>query len=76
MMQLVLIILTKKKRNDPLLRIVRTVAQCSQTSLGETCWGLSTHFGGNKLSFPTPMQTHIFDNQSNGYGRFKNNIHA
>jgi hypothetical protein len=37
---------------------------------------VSSNFGGNKLRFLTPMQTHIFDNQSNGYGRFKHNIRA
>jgi hypothetical protein len=33
----------------------------------ETCWGLNTCSEGNKLIFPTPTQTHIFDNRSNGY---------
>jgi hypothetical protein len=35
--------------------------------MGEPCWGLNTKCGGNKLRFPTPTQTHVFDNRSNGY---------
>jgi hypothetical protein len=34
---------------------------------GETCWGLSTKTAGDQLSFPTPTQTHVFDNHSNSY---------
>jgi hypothetical protein len=37
--------------------------------IGETCYGQNTKYGCNKLSFPTPTQTHIFDKRSNGYGR-------
>jgi hypothetical protein len=39
--------------------------------MGETCWRLSTRSRGNKISFLTPTQTHIFDNWSNVYDRFK-----
>jgi hypothetical protein len=35
----------------------------------EICWGLNTKTGGNQLSFLMPMQTHVFNNHSNGYGR-------
>jgi hypothetical protein len=38
--------------------------------MSETCWGEKTSSVGNKLSFPTPTQTHIFNNRSNGYVRF------
>jgi hypothetical protein len=29
---------------------------------------LNIKTGGNQLIFPTPNQTHVFDNHSNGYG--------
>jgi hypothetical protein len=35
---------------------------------GETCWGLNTETGGSQLSFPSPTQTHVFDNRNNSYG--------
>jgi hypothetical protein len=35
----------------------------------ETPWDLNTSSEVNKLSFPMPSQTHVFDNCSNGYGR-------
>jgi hypothetical protein len=44
--------------------------------MGETYWGLSTRSRGNMLSFPSPTQTQIFDNQSNIYGRFKHSTRA
>jgi hypothetical protein len=37
-------------------------------NMGETCYGQNKKSGGNKLSFPMPTQTHVFDNRSNGYG--------
>jgi hypothetical protein len=37
--------------------------------MSETCWGQKTSSVGNKLSFPMPTQTHIFNNHSSGYGR-------
>jgi hypothetical protein len=35
---------------------------------GETCWALNTKTARYQLSFPTPTQTYVFDNRSNGYG--------
>jgi hypothetical protein len=29
--------------------------------------GFENNIGGNQLSFPSPTQTQVFDNRSNGY---------
>jgi hypothetical protein len=44
---------------------------CYSDTIGvtETCCGHNTKSGGNKLCFPMPTWTHVFNNCSNGYGR-------
>jgi hypothetical protein len=51
----------------------RLVYRCMVKFLGhkmcKNCLVLHTCYVGNKLIFPTPTQTHVFDNRSIGYGR-------
>jgi hypothetical protein len=48
---------------------IQVLGQDFGHKMGETCCGHNKKSGGNKLSFPTPAQTHVFGNHSNGYGR-------
>jgi hypothetical protein len=47
---------------------IQVLGQVFGPQEGENCWGLNTKSGGNKLRFPTPTQTHIFDGRSSSYG--------
>jgi hypothetical protein len=47
----------------------QVLGQVFGQQMGETCCSQNTKSRGKMLSFPTPTQTHIFDNHSNGYGR-------
>jgi hypothetical protein len=48
---------------------IHVLGQVLGHKMGETSWGLNTSSEGNKVSFLTPTQTHVFDNCSNCYVR-------